>query len=233
MRLFGSLDGYQRPWLGGDLIAGLTLWAILVPQALAYASIANVSPVVGLYAAPGALLLYAALGSSRVLVMGPMAAAAALSAATVADLAPVGDQAFARAHRRPGHNGRRRRPDRGPAAPRLPGRVHQPSRAQGPDHRPRAHDHHRPTAEAARDQRRARRLLRADLAPRHPPRRHTGPDTARRHLHASRDPRPAPPRPRRSRPARGRRRRAGSTAPIRPSQQRADGGTSAPRQLLC
>ena len=72
MRLFGSLDGYQRPWLGGDLIAGLTLWAILVPQALAYASIANVSPVVGLYAAPGALLLYAALGSSRVLVMGPM-----------------------------------------------------------------------------------------------------------------------------------------------------------------
>ena len=94
MRLFASLHGYQRPWLRGDLIAGLTLWAILVPQALAYASIANVSPVVGLYAAPGALLLYAALGSSRVLVMGPMAAAAALSAATVADLAPVGGEAF-------------------------------------------------------------------------------------------------------------------------------------------
>ena len=93
--LFASLHGYQRPWLRGDLIAGLTLWAILVPQALAYASIANVSPVVGLYAAPGALLLYAALGSSRVLVMGPMAAAAALSAATVADLAPVGDGRFA------------------------------------------------------------------------------------------------------------------------------------------
>jgi sulfate permease, SulP family len=65
MRLFASLHGYQRPWLRGDLVAGLTLWAILVPQALAYASIANVSPVVGLYAAPGALLLYAALGSSR------------------------------------------------------------------------------------------------------------------------------------------------------------------------
>ena len=94
MRLFLSLHGYQRPWLRADLIAGLTLWAILVPQALAYASIANVSPVVGLYAAPGALLLYAALGSSRVLVMGPMAAAAALSAATVADLAPVGGERF-------------------------------------------------------------------------------------------------------------------------------------------
>jgi sulfate permease, SulP family len=95
MRLFASLHGYQRLWLRGDLIAGLTLWAILVPQALAYASIANVSPVVGLYAAPGALLLYAAVGSSRVLVMGPMAAAAALSAATVADLAPAGDERFA------------------------------------------------------------------------------------------------------------------------------------------
>ncbi|HET8953749.1 MAG TPA: SulP family inorganic anion transporter [Solirubrobacteraceae bacterium] len=58
MRLFASLHGYRRPWLRGDLIAGLTLWSILVPQALAYASIANVSPVVGLYAAPGALLLY-------------------------------------------------------------------------------------------------------------------------------------------------------------------------------
>ena len=95
MRLFASLHGYRGPWLSGDLIAGLTLWSILVPQALAYASIANVSPVVGLYAAPGALLLYAALGSSRVLVMGPMAAAAVLSAATVADLAPAGDEQFA------------------------------------------------------------------------------------------------------------------------------------------
>jgi MFS superfamily sulfate permease-like transporter len=84
--LFRSLRGYERLWLRGDLVAGLTLVAILVPQALAYASIAGVSPVVGLYAAPGALLLYAALGSSRLLIVGPMAAAAALSAATVADL---------------------------------------------------------------------------------------------------------------------------------------------------
>jgi high affinity sulfate transporter 1 len=92
--LFTSLRGYERSWARGDAVAGLTLWAILVPQALAYATIANVSPVVGLYAAPGALLLYAALGSSRVVVMGPMAAAAALSAATVADLAPVGENRF-------------------------------------------------------------------------------------------------------------------------------------------
>jgi len=50
--LFESLHGYQRSWLHGDLIAGLTVWAVLVPEALAYASIAGVSPVVGLYAAP-------------------------------------------------------------------------------------------------------------------------------------------------------------------------------------
>ena len=90
-----SLRGYERSWLRGDLIAGLTVCAILVPQALAYASIARVSPVVGLYAAPGALLLYAALGSSRVLVVGPMAASAALSAATVSDLVGAGDERFA------------------------------------------------------------------------------------------------------------------------------------------
>ena len=94
-RLFLSLRGYERPWIRGDLIAGLTVWAILVPQALAYASIAGVSPIVGLYAAPGALVLYAAVGSSRVLVVGPMAATAALSAATVADLIPAGGGRFA------------------------------------------------------------------------------------------------------------------------------------------
>src|SRR3954469_21487994 len=86
LRLSPSLHGYRRPWLRRDLMAGLTVWAVLVPEALAYATIAGVSPVIGLYAAPGALILYAALGSSRYLVTGPMAATAALSAATVADL---------------------------------------------------------------------------------------------------------------------------------------------------
>ncbi len=92
--LFFSLHGYRRAWLRGDLIAGLTVWAVLVPEALAYASIAGVSPVVGLYAAPGALIVYAALGSSRQLIAGPMSATAALSAATVAALVPVGSDRF-------------------------------------------------------------------------------------------------------------------------------------------
>lgn len=93
--LFPSPHGYRRAWLRGDLLAGLTVWAVLVAEALGYASIAGVSPVVGRYAAPGALILYAALGSSRQLVVGPMAATAALSAGTVAELAPAGSGRFA------------------------------------------------------------------------------------------------------------------------------------------
>jgi sulfate permease, SulP family len=85
--VFTSLRGYQAGWVRRDVIAGLTVWAVLVPEALAYATIAGVSPVVGLYAAPGALILYAAFGSSRHLVVGPMAATAALSAAAVGEVA--------------------------------------------------------------------------------------------------------------------------------------------------
>jgi SulP family sulfate permease len=88
--IYKSLAGYDRSWFRGDLIAGLTVWAVLIPEALAYATIAGVSPVVGLYAAPPALILYAAFGSSRHLIVGPMSATAALSAAAVADLTTGG-----------------------------------------------------------------------------------------------------------------------------------------------
>jgi high affinity sulfate transporter 1 len=94
LNLFPSLHGYNRSWIRGDAIAGLTVWAVLVPEALAYATIAGVSPVVGLYAAPPALLLYALFGSSRHLVVGPMSATAALSAAAVAQVATAGSPAY-------------------------------------------------------------------------------------------------------------------------------------------
>ena len=91
--MFPSLRNYQRDWVRGDVVAGLTVWAVLVPSALAYATIAGVPPVVGLYAAPAALILYAAFGSSRQLITGPSAAAAALSAAVVGNaVAGNGDQ---------------------------------------------------------------------------------------------------------------------------------------------
>ncbi|MEV6071224.1 SulP family inorganic anion transporter [Nocardia sp. NPDC052001] len=85
--VFQSLQGYQSKWLRPDLIAGLTVWAVMVPEALAYASIAGVPPVAGLYAALPALVLYALAGSSRHLIVGPMSATAALSAAIITPLA--------------------------------------------------------------------------------------------------------------------------------------------------
>lgn len=92
--VFGSLRGYRRAWLRRDLVAGLTVWAVLIPESLAYASIAGVSPVVGLYAAIPALLLYPVLGSSRHLVVGPMSATAALSAGVVGGIVATGSEEF-------------------------------------------------------------------------------------------------------------------------------------------
>lgn len=87
------LPQYQRAWLRGDLIAGATVWAVLIPSALAYAGIVGVDPIVGLYTVPLALLAYALFGGSRLLVVGPDAAVSVLSAATVASVV-AGDDYF-------------------------------------------------------------------------------------------------------------------------------------------
>ncbi|TCO17203.1 high affinity sulfate transporter 1 [Kribbella steppae] len=92
--LFGSFAGYRSRWLRRDVVAGLTVWAVLVPESLAYATIAGVPPVVGLYAAVPALVLYAMLGSSRHLVVGPMSATAALSAGIVGTFAAAGGDRY-------------------------------------------------------------------------------------------------------------------------------------------
>jgi SulP family sulfate permease len=81
------LRGYRRDWLGSDLVAGLIIWSVVTPQAVAYAQIAGLPPQAGLVAAPGALLGYALLGSSRTLVVSATTATSALSAAAVAPLA--------------------------------------------------------------------------------------------------------------------------------------------------
>ena len=59
------LRGYQRTWLRGDLLAGVTVAAYLVPQVMAYAEVAGLPPITGLWAAVGPLVAYAILGSSR------------------------------------------------------------------------------------------------------------------------------------------------------------------------
>jgi sulfate permease, SulP family len=86
---FGS-RGMSRAGIRYDALAGLTVWAVLVPESLAYATIAGVPPVVGLYAAVPALLLYALLGSSRHMVVATMSATAALSASIVSVYATAG-----------------------------------------------------------------------------------------------------------------------------------------------
>lgn len=81
------LRGYSRRWLTRDLVAGLTLWALVVPEAMAYASIAGVPAQFGLYSVPLAVLAYAWLGSSERLFVGPSSTLAALTATVVAPLA--------------------------------------------------------------------------------------------------------------------------------------------------
>ncbi|MDH3705020.1 MAG: SulP family inorganic anion transporter, partial [Acidimicrobiia bacterium] len=70
-----------------DLIAALTVWALLVPEAMAYAGIAGVSPEIGLVTAPLALIGYAIFGSSKHLFVGPSSTVAIISASVVAPLA--------------------------------------------------------------------------------------------------------------------------------------------------
>lgn len=81
------LRTYQRAWLVPDLTAGLVLTAVLVPVGMAYAEAAGLPAITGLYATIVPLLVYAAVGSSRVLVLGPDSALAGLIAATVLPLA--------------------------------------------------------------------------------------------------------------------------------------------------
>lgn len=83
------LRGYSRSWLARDLVAGLTLWALVVPEAMAYASIAGVPAQFGLYSVPFAVLAYAWLGSSQRLFVGPSSTLAALTATVVAPIAAV------------------------------------------------------------------------------------------------------------------------------------------------
>jgi len=77
------LPRYQVGWLGADAIAGLTLWGLLAPEAMAYAGIAGLPPQMGLYTLLASLLVYAVFGTARHLSVQPTSASAALIASTV------------------------------------------------------------------------------------------------------------------------------------------------------
>lgn len=84
--------GYQRSWLRGDVVAGVTVAAYLVPQVMAYATVAGLPAEVGLWAALAPLAVYAVLGSSRQLSVGPESTTALMTATALAPLA-AGDPA--------------------------------------------------------------------------------------------------------------------------------------------
>ena len=81
------LRGYERSWFQGDLLAGLTVAAYLVPQVMAYADLAGLPPVAGLWAILAPLALYVLFGSSRHLSVGPESTTALMTGAVVAPLA--------------------------------------------------------------------------------------------------------------------------------------------------
>ena len=92
--ILGWLPTYQREWLLPDVFAGIALWAVMVPEGMAYAGIVGVPPVMGLYTIVPALLAYAVLGTSRQLVVGPDTATGLISALTVGAVATQGTAEF-------------------------------------------------------------------------------------------------------------------------------------------
>jgi SulP family sulfate permease len=84
------IPAYRREWLLSDVFAGLALWAVMVPEGMAYAVIVGVPPIMGLYTIVPALIAYALLGTSRQLVVGPDTATGLISALTVAAVAVQG-----------------------------------------------------------------------------------------------------------------------------------------------
>lgn len=88
------LPKYKKEQLKGDLSAGLTVGVMLIPQGMAYAMIAGLPPIYGLYAATLPLILYALLGTSRQLAVGPVAMVSLLTAAGIGAMAEAGTASY-------------------------------------------------------------------------------------------------------------------------------------------
>jgi Sulfate permease family len=86
-----SLWGYQRSWLPRDIVAGVTLAAVAIPETMGYTSIAQTPVATGLYTVIFPALAFALLGSSRLLVVGADSATAAILAAGLAGLGILPD----------------------------------------------------------------------------------------------------------------------------------------------
>src|SRR6478735_6720422 len=93
--LFAWVGEYKRPRLRGDVVAGVTVTAYLLPQVMAYADVAGMPAVAGIWSAVGALLAYAALGSSTQLSVGPESTTALMTAAAIGPLALASSAEYA------------------------------------------------------------------------------------------------------------------------------------------
>src|SRR6516164_622235 len=92
--VLGWLPRYRRDWLLLEVLAGLAVWAVMVPEGMAYAGILGVPPIMGLYTLVPPLIAYALLGTSRLLVVGPDTATGLISALTVGTIATQGTAQF-------------------------------------------------------------------------------------------------------------------------------------------
>ena len=89
--LAGWVRTYDRTWLRGDLLAGVTVTAYLIPQVMAYAEVAGVPSEAALWAVVGGLTVYVVLGSSRQLSVGPESTTSLMTATALGSLVAVGD----------------------------------------------------------------------------------------------------------------------------------------------
>src|SRR5262249_46564095 len=81
--ILGWLPSYRRDWFLPGILAGVAVWAVMVPEGMAYSGIVGVPAIMGLYTIIPPLIVYALLGTSRVLVVGPDTATGLISALTV------------------------------------------------------------------------------------------------------------------------------------------------------
>ncbi|PJF20529.1 MAG: sodium-independent anion transporter, partial [Phototrophicales bacterium] len=88
------LRQYRRVDLPGDVVAGLTVATMLIPQSMAYALLAGLPPVVGLYTGIFPVLIYGLLGSTRVLTLGPTAVTSIMILSSISTIAEPGSAQF-------------------------------------------------------------------------------------------------------------------------------------------
>jgi len=88
------LRAYQKPWLSGDITAGMIVTVMLIPQSLAYAMLAGLPPETGLYASILPIVAYAVFGSSMTLAVGPVAVSSLMTASALGPLAASGSAEY-------------------------------------------------------------------------------------------------------------------------------------------